>query len=264
MCEDITFSIDFNQELEENNLQNCKSITFGVHFNNGYNFYDIGDTKPFKCILPNCENITFGERFNQELKENILPNCKDIKFGKNYNNDYKPFKCILPNCENITFGERFNQELEENILPNCKDIKFGIEYNNGNNPFKCILPNCKNIKFYYKFKVDLSPTILHKIENILILIRGRLKIKEVLDDPQAYYYYILKDKKINHLVLHDENLTAFNNIKTWLEINKGRFITETEPEAVAAQVPVIVPVAGGYYIKYMKYKNKYLQLKQKI
>ncbi len=79
----------------------------------------------------------------------------------------------------------------------------------------------------------------------------------------------MKDKKINQLVLNNERLTEFNNIKTWLEINKGRF-TEIEPEAAAAAaaaavpvpVPVIVPLPGGYYIKYMKYKNKYLQLKQ--
>ena len=245
-CEYIWFGNKFNQELGLDILPKCKNIKFGDYYNN--------DRKPFNCVLPECEDIHFNEWFNQDLGINVLPKCKKIIFDGFYNNGGKPFNCVLPECEHISFSHPFNQELGVNILPNCKEINFGRDFNNGEKPFNCVLPECKLIHFVNNFKVELEPRILQNIENIILI--------------SYIEYYILKDKEINQLVLHNEELPEFDNIKRWLEINKGRFITEIEPEtaataaAAAAAAPVILPLAGGYYLKYMKYKNKYLQLKQ--
>ena len=127
----------------------------------------------------------------------------------------------------INFGKLFNRELGENILQKCIDITFGERFNNGEKLFNCILPNCTEIYFDLEFKVPLGEDILQNIKNIII-----------------YKDHFLKDGIIIPKIYS-------NNITKWLKQNQTRFNTK--------------PVqTGGYYMKYIKYKNKYLQLKKNL
>lgn len=152
-----------NEEININQNNHLKKLTFGYFFTNGNH-----------PLLPNSlpdslEEVHFGELFSnggKPLVPGVLPlGLKSFRFGNSLSNGNKPLEPnILPNgLKHLDFGQTFNngsQELFENVLPSSLEfLNFGGRFNNGNKSLKSdVLPtSLKSIDFGNSFNNGNQP-----------------------------------------------------------------------------------------------------------
>jgi len=221
----LNFGFEFNKPIFPNTLNNVTTLTFGFEFN-----------KPiFPNTLNNVTTITFGLEFNKPIFPNTLNNVTTITFGDNFDQQIIPN--TLNNVTTLTFGSEFNQQILPDTLNNVTTLTFGSEFN------QQILPNTLNsvetLTFHYfntksYFNEPINGTALTNLKRIII------EEENIME----------KENTISSKVIYDLENKIFNN-------TEHTFINNLENRI--KQYPELT---GGYYYKYIKYKQKYLKLKE--
>ncbi len=150
-------------------------------------------------------------------------NLEELVFKDDARFDREIKTGTFPNLKKITFGFKFNSNIEEDSMPLVEDIIF--PFNSFFNKTLNTVPKLKKVTLGSSFKQPL--------------------IKDLVPDIESVFYY----------KTHDGPGEIFNRENNLFNEEYAHIIGDLRPLLKINQT------GGKYYKKYLKYKQKYLTLK---
>lgn len=232
--------------------------------NNGYTdniFFNINDLK-----FENYSDWLFNQ-IDKIYKNNIIVigfelGCQYAKFFANKYHKYCLAVFLLgdtiltkENYENVWKSEKYFSELKQNF---------------GNQWQKYTIENLNDIRLkniINKVKIENNKYYIHFLNNF---IEGKTKSQyDKIKKPlvSTYFYKYSKTKPDETLFLQKQLISNGKPMHIeyyYLDDYAPYFIFGKHIDDILNKIKSVVRLKGGYYYKYFKYKNKYLDIRSKI
>ena len=283
---EIIFEYSYNQEIQENAFPSCEKVVFGMKFNQNIPVTSFKNVKEITInngnkeikkdtYPPSCEKVIFGDDFDEEIPANAFTNVKEIIFGNEYNQEIQ--ENAFPSCLKVVFGESFNQNIPASSFRNVKEIIFENAYNQ---PFYLdSFPFCEKVVFGFSFNQNIPASLFRNVKEIIFGYSYIQPINEgafpeciivTFGDNFNANIPASSFKSIQNINYHNRNqyvtinlynnkllplknylLSSYPNLKMILNSELMKRLKENEKKTGGSII---------YKQKYLKYKEKYLNL----
>jgi hypothetical protein len=246
----ILFHDTFNGEIDVNAMPHTEEIimTQDSYFNKEIK----------RGAFPNLIKIIINGGFNQNIKEGTFPKLKTCKLLSRYFNSVIEINS-MPVVENVTLPCNFNKDIKTGLFPKLKEIEFGFNFNSIIELNS--MPNVEIITFNSSFNQDIKSGLFPNLKKIKFgdKFNGIIELNSMPNIEEIHL-----PSKYQHTL--DEN--AIPNIKIIkigykIAFNRTTNIYDEKYDNIIKNLKKYLPqqTGSGYYTKYLKYKQKYMALK---